>query len=106
MDARGDLGLFIPSYVFATPVLGGQAAVLLIATYGRVDTSLAGTLTGALTTPLGTIPFMRSDSISDSVGIRGSGPAVLAPLERRRSQLHDLHHRGHTGRGIRFDAPF
>ena len=67
LDARGDLGLFIPSYVFATPVLGGQAAVLLIATYGRVDTSLAGTLTGALTTPFGTIPFMRSDSISNSV---------------------------------------
>ena len=66
LDARGDLGLVIPSYVFATPVLGGQAAVLLIGTYGRVSTSLAGTLTGALTTPFGTIPFMRSDSISDS----------------------------------------
>jgi hypothetical protein len=67
LDARGDLGLVIPSYVFATPVLGGQAAMLLIGTYGRVSTSLAGTLTGALTTPFGTIPFMRSDSISDSV---------------------------------------
>jgi hypothetical protein len=54
VDARGDLALVIPSYVFATPVLGGQAAVLLIATYGRVSTSLAGTLTGALTTPFGT----------------------------------------------------
>ena len=37
------------------------------ASYGRVSTSLAGTLTGALTTPFGTIPFLRSDSISDSV---------------------------------------
>jgi hypothetical protein len=68
LNATGDLGLVIPSYVFATPVLGGQAAVALVASYGRVSTSLAGTLTGALTVPgFGTIPFMRSDSISDSV---------------------------------------
>ena len=32
-----------------------------------MGTSLAGTLTGALTTPFGAIPFLRSDSISDSV---------------------------------------
>jgi hypothetical protein len=31
LNATGDLGLFIPSYVFATPVLGGQASALLIA---------------------------------------------------------------------------
>ncbi len=62
-----DLGLFIPSYVFATPVLGGQASALLIASYGRVGTSLAATLAGSLGTPFGNIPFMRSDSISDSV---------------------------------------
>src|SRR3954466_10104484 len=41
LNATGDLGLFIPSYVFATPVLGGQASALLIASYGRVATSLA-----------------------------------------------------------------
>ena len=67
LNATGDLGLFIPSYVFATPVLGAQASVLVIGTYGRVGTSLAGTLAGTLGTPFGTIPFMRSDSISDSV---------------------------------------
>ena len=67
LNATGDLGLVIPTYVFATPVLGGQASVLVIGTYGRVSTSLAGTLTGALTTPFGSIPFSRSDSISDSV---------------------------------------
>ena len=44
LNATADLGLFIPSYVFATPVLGGQASVLVIGTYGRVGTSLAGTL--------------------------------------------------------------
>ena len=69
LNATGDLGIVIPSYVFATPVLGGQLAVGAIASYGRVSTSLAGTLTGALTVPgFGSIPFgPRSDSISDSV---------------------------------------
>jgi hypothetical protein len=67
LNATGDLGLFIPSYVFATPFLGGQASVSAIGIYGRVSTTLAGTLSGALTTPLGSLPFMRSDSFSDSV---------------------------------------
>jgi hypothetical protein len=68
LNATGDLGLVIPSYVFATPVLGGQAAVSVMGIYGRTSTSLAGTLTGALTVPgFGAIPFMRSDSVSDSV---------------------------------------
>jgi len=67
LNASSDIGFFIPSYVFANPVLGGQAAVALVAAYGRTDASLAGTLTGTLGTPLGSIPFMRSDSISSSV---------------------------------------
>jgi hypothetical protein len=56
-----------PSYVFAAPILGGQAAISLTGIYGRMNTSVAGTLTGALATPFGSIPFMRSDSISDSL---------------------------------------
>jgi hypothetical protein len=67
LNATGDLALVIPSYVFATPVLGGQATVGLMGIYGRTSTSLAATLSGTLTTPFGTIPFARSDSISDSV---------------------------------------
>jgi hypothetical protein len=66
LKATGDLGFVIPTYVFATPVLGGQAAVSMIAAYGNVGTSLAGTLAGTLTTPGGTIPFLRSDGISES----------------------------------------
>src|ERR1700738_2554023 len=38
LNATGDLGLFIPSYVFATPFLGGQASVSAIGIYGRVST--------------------------------------------------------------------
>src|SRR3954463_9469334 len=69
LDARADLGWALPTYTFATPVFGGQATVGAIGLYGRTSTSLAGTLTGALTVPgFGSIPFgPRSDSISDSV---------------------------------------
>ncbi len=68
VNGTGDLGFVIPTYVFATPVLGGQAALAMAGAYGRVGTSLAGTLVGTLTGPLGnTVPFARSDSISESL---------------------------------------
>ncbi len=67
VNATGDLGFVIPSYVFATPVLGGQASVSLLGTYGVVGTSLAGTLSGVATTPFGTTsPFVLSDTINDT----------------------------------------
>jgi hypothetical protein len=67
VNATGDLGFVIPSYVFATPVLGGQASVSLVGAYGVVSTTLAGQLSGNLTGPGGGgIPFMRSDSFSDT----------------------------------------
>jgi len=37
--------LLIPSYVFATPFFGGQAAVSLVGLYGVNDTSLNATAT-------------------------------------------------------------
>ena len=67
LNADADLALVIPSYVFATPVLGGQAAVSLMGIYGRSSASLAGTLNGALSVGPFSIPFSRSDSISNSV---------------------------------------
>ena len=76
LDARADLGLVMPTYTFATPVFGGQFTVGAIGIYGRTDTSLAGSVTGALTTPLGTLPFSRFDSINDSV----SGFGDVFPL--------------------------
>src|SRR5262245_25626395 len=56
LQARADLGLLMPTYTFATPVWGGQLTVGAIGLYGRADTSLAGSVTGSLTTPLGTFP--------------------------------------------------
>lgn len=67
LNADVDLGLLVGTYVFASPVLGGQASATLMGVYGANSTSLAGLLTGTLSTPLGSVPFSRSDSISDSI---------------------------------------
>jgi hypothetical protein len=67
VNATGDLGFVIPTYVFATPVLGGQASASLVAAYGVLGTTLAGQLSGNLTGPGGgSVPFMRSDSFSET----------------------------------------
>jgi hypothetical protein len=46
---------------------GTRASVSVLAIVGNTSTSLAGTLSGSLATPLGGIPFMRSDSIGAPV---------------------------------------
>ena len=60
---------------------------------------------GHVGTPFGTIPFLRSDSISDSV--RGS--EIMYPQFYLRwnaaSTIHDLHHRRHSGRRQQLGAP-
>src|SRR3954466_11664891 len=67
VNATGNLGFVIPSYVFETPVLGGQASVSLVGAYGVVGTSLAGQLAGNIIGPGGgSTPFLRSDSFSDT----------------------------------------
>jgi hypothetical protein len=64
--ARVDLGLFAPSYVFATPFLGGQASATLLIGYGNNDTSLNATATGVV----GPIPFTRSIALQqDTTGV-------------------------------------
>jgi hypothetical protein len=68
LHATGALDIAIPTYVFATPVLGGQASLGVVASYGRVGTNLSGTVSGSVTGPLGnSIPFgPRFDAISDA----------------------------------------
>ena len=46
MKSPSDFVMVTPTYVFATPVLGGQAAVGMTAVYGRNTTSVAATLAG------------------------------------------------------------
>jgi hypothetical protein len=69
LHATADIGMVIPTYVFATPFLGGQASVSMIAGYGGSNASLNGTVAGTVTGPLGNaIPFgPRFDSLNSSV---------------------------------------
>ncbi|HEY7245111.1 MAG TPA: transporter [Xanthobacteraceae bacterium] len=72
VNAQGDLGLAVLSYVSPTPILGGQASFSLLGLYGRMSTSLAAQLSGTVSAsvggaPIGSIPFSRSDSISDAL---------------------------------------
>ena len=62
LKANADFALLNPTYVFENSFLGGQAAVGLLGLYGGVNTSLAAALSGTLGTPLGTIPFSRTDT--------------------------------------------
>ncbi len=69
VHANAGLDFVIPTYVFATPVLGGQASVGFAEAYGRSSASLDGTVAGTITGPLGNmVPFgPRSDSIGSSL---------------------------------------
>jgi len=64
IDADVDFALLTPSYVFATPVLGGQFALGLMTVVGHNSTSLDGTLTAGV----GGISVTRSGSIDSSLG--------------------------------------
>jgi len=88
VDARADLALALPTYTFATPVLGAQATVGVLAVYGRTDTSLAAQLSGTLTTPFGTLPFSRFDSINDAV--TGFGDVYPLATLRWNNGVHNV----------------
>jgi len=72
LHATADLAIIVPSYVFATPVLGGQLAVQMGAIVGSTSANVNGTLTASLP------PFslVRTDSIGDTV----TGFGDLYPL--------------------------
>jgi hypothetical protein len=63
LNAQGDLAFLSPTYTFATPVLGGQFSAGVSGVFGRIDTSIAGTLTAAV----GPITVQRTGTISDSL---------------------------------------
>jgi hypothetical protein len=48
VHANAPIGFVAPTYVFATPFLGGQAAATLLVGYGNNDTSLNATATASL----------------------------------------------------------
>jgi hypothetical protein len=63
LKADVDIIAVAPSYTFATPVLGGQLAVSLMAIAGRQFAQIDATITGAL----GPIGFATARSISDTL---------------------------------------
>jgi hypothetical protein len=60
LSARTDFQYLYPAYVFATPVLGGQASLGMGALVGPSTTSAFGTVTGP---GGGSLPRSRSDSV-------------------------------------------
>lgn len=63
LNANADVVMAIPSYVFATPVLGGQAAMALVVPMGRNNVSVDATLNAAI----GPFGFSLSGGREDSV---------------------------------------
>lgn len=82
LSARPDLLLILPTYTFARPVLGGQAALAVGAGLGTVDVSAEATLT----TPFGGQRSAgRSDSLTGATDIYSIG--TLKWRDRRNNYL-------------------
>jgi hypothetical protein len=64
LKARADLALIGPSYVFASPVLGGQLAIGVTGLVGRSDASV----NGIVTTTVGNLVVTRAGTIDSAVG--------------------------------------
>jgi hypothetical protein len=64
VNADVDLGLIAPTYVFPTPILGGQFAAGMMFVTGANSTSLDGTLTASLA---GLPPVTRTGTIDSSL---------------------------------------
>jgi hypothetical protein len=62
LAARPDLLLLVPSYTFATPVLGGQANLTLLQSVGHVRANIDATIQAAV----GPFSVTRSENIFDS----------------------------------------
>src|SRR5262245_44865262 len=71
LGVQTDLLLSIPSYVFATPVFGGQLSVGVLIPYGRNKVSVDQTLIG----PRGVVPATAGGPLTESV----SGLGDLEP---------------------------
>jgi hypothetical protein len=64
LKARADIGMGIVTYVFTDKIFGAQAAVNLLALYGRNRVEVDGTLTAAIG-PIGfTVGGSRTDSVT------------------------------------------
>jgi hypothetical protein len=83
-----DLATVTPGYTFATPVLGGQAAVALTATYGRKRTTDDVTISGERLAGSSVLARSRFESISDT--ITGFGDLSPQASLRWNSGVHNV----------------
>ena len=84
VHANVDLVLVNPSYVFATPVLGGQLAVGMMGIVGRNNTSLDGTITA------GVGPFTATRSGSFDSSLTGFGDLYPQASLRWNQGVHNF----------------
>jgi hypothetical protein len=78
-----DLGVVIPTYVFATPFLGGQVAASLVTVYGNNNTTLNATTA----TTVGPIPFTKSIALQQDT--MGFGDLIPQFAERWNAGVHN-----------------
>jgi hypothetical protein len=87
VHAVADLGLVIPTYVFATPFLGGQASAMLLMVYGNNDTSLNATATASSVPPLPPISITRSVALQQDT--MGFGDLIPMFADRWNAGVHN-----------------
>ena len=78
LDADADLALVIPSYTFATPVLGGQATIGLMGIYGQNSTSVDARLNAALLVG----PFARHEDAAFALRSARLATSSVASITR------------------------
>jgi len=83
LNARVDVGLLSPSYVFTEPVFGGQFALTMLAVYGRQQANIDANVAGAL----GPIGFATSRSIDQSLS--AFGDLFFQPTLRWNNGVHN-----------------
>src|SRR5262249_32600394 len=81
--ARVDVGILSPSYVFASPVFGGQLAINVLAIYGRQQARIDADITGAL----GPIGFATDRSVSQAIDAWGD--VFVQPTLRWNHGVHN-----------------
>lgn len=91
LKANADIALFSPSYVFASPVLGGQAAVGMMGTVGHASASVDATLT----VTAGQLEIARSYQVTDTA--TGIGDLFPQASLRWNRGVHNLMIYGMTG---------
>ena len=90
LKGGGNLAAFGPTYIFETPVLGGQAALSVLGIGGERGFGIGDADRAARQHDLG-----DRDRLADGVWRRASDG--VAQMERRSEQLHDLPDRRHSG---------